>query len=128
MNWGICIIYMTYEFRLFFFFLLLESFNLLRPLLMIALYHQTKTSISYTTIRDFTSWANWNPQFRLNYIILNTHFCHYFSMWDFTHMCTPNVSNFHVSSIISHSTMQLENLAYILLRIAFNISFLLIIQ
>ena len=52
-----------------------ESFNLWRPLLMIAHYHQTKTpisfwcrrgiepQISYTTIRDFTNWANWNPHY-----------------------------------------------------------------
>ena len=49
------------------------------PLLMIALYHQTKTpinflmqagietQISYTTIIDFSSWANWNPHFNIEF-------------------------------------------------------------
>ena len=42
--------------KLFFFFLR-ESFNLWRPLLMIALYHQTKTPITF--------WCRWglNPRF-----------------------------------------------------------------
>ena len=26
----------------------------------------------------------------LNYVILTTHFSNLYSMWDFTHMCTPN--------------------------------------
>ena len=63
----------------FFFWVERESFNLWCLLLMIALYHQTKTPISFwckrglnlksliyksliqAYIRDFTSWANWNP-------------------------------------------------------------------
>ena len=28
----------------------------------------------------------------LNYVILNTYFCHLYSMWDFTHTCNPTIS------------------------------------
>ena len=58
----------------FFIYFFLESFNLWRLLLIIDLYYQIKTPISfwyrwgiesqifYSIIRDFTSWTNWNPQ------------------------------------------------------------------
>ena len=50
-----------------------QSFNLWRLFLIIVLYHQTKTPISfwcrwriepyipYSTIKNFTNWVNWNP-------------------------------------------------------------------
>ena len=42
-----CIKSMTKQVFFFFFVFLRESFNLWHPLLMIALYHQTKTPISF---------------------------------------------------------------------------------
>ena len=31
--------------------------------------------------------------YELNYVILTTHFSHYYSMWDFTHTCIPNTTH-----------------------------------
>ena len=77
-----------------------KSFNLLRLLLILTIYHQTKTpigfwcKISYSTIINFNSWANWNPQNR-PFIVTAISFSflflyHWIWVLQFTHVDAPS--------------------------------------
>ena len=56
-----------------FFFFFLESFNLWRPLLMIALYHQSKTSISFWCRRGLNPRSLIQPSKTLLVKLTRTH-------------------------------------------------------
>ena len=90
-------------FKIFFFFFLRESFNLQRPLLMIALYHQTKTPTSFQCRWGLNPRSLIQPSETLPVELTGTHYIQELGPFS-------TVSFFKKSSLLSSCVLKIFNI------------------